>query len=109
MALATEPKCLKCGQGRGAVPPPRIVPERHTVDGVYQLGTYPDCTTPYTGEYRTQEVYVIGFRTEHERIFRRSAKAAAVAYYNSFNPPIPLWHDAAGNFCSQAMLDLLDS
>jgi hypothetical protein len=106
MALAVEPKCLKCGQGRGSVPPPSIVPDRDQIGGVYQLFHYPGCVTPYTGEHADQAIYVIGFGTELERIFRRSQKGAMTAYYNSFKPPIPLWHDFAGHFCHDAMRDL---
>lgn len=110
MALATEPNCLKCGQGRGSVPPPSIVPDREqTDDGIYLLGTYPDCTDPYVGDHIDQQVYVVGFRTEHERLYSRARKGEMVTYYNSFDPPIPLWHDYAARFCNAAMTDLLGS
>ena len=111
MALMTEPKCLKCGQGRGSVPPPSIVPGRdQTADGIYKLSTYPDCTEPYTGDHYDEKIYVVGFRTEHERLFRRSQKSAMMAYMNA-TPAVrgQLWHDFAARFCQQAMLELLSS
>jgi hypothetical protein len=100
------PNCLQCGQGRGSVPPPSVVPDRLQVNGIYQLGSYPGCADAYNGEHREVKVYVIGFRTPDERLFKRADKAAAVTYYNSFGGTLALWHDFAGNFCNQAMLDL---
>lgn len=84
--------------------------DRPVVNGVYQLASYPDCSTPYSGaDAHETLVYVVGFGTEHERLFRRSQKAEYVAYYNSFNGKISLWHDYADRFCATAMRELLAS
>lgn len=102
--------CLKCGQGRGAVPPPSVQLDRPLVNGVYPLASYPDCTGPYNGpDAHETLVYVVGYQTEHERLFKRTQRSEYVSYYNSFNGQVSLWHDYADRFCAQAMLDLLGS
>lgn len=107
LANLTFVSCLKCGQGRGAVPPPSIPLSRPQVNGIYQLASYPGCVAPYTGEGAHETlVYVLGFGTELERLFKRTQRSEYIAYYNS-HPGIALWHDYADRFCSQAMTDLL--
>ena len=112
LANLTFVSCLKCGQGRGKVAPPTIALDRPLINGMYQLATYPDCSAPYSGEDAdTTLVYVLGFGTEHERLFKRTQKSEYVAYYNSFSKSggISLWYDFANRFCDQAMRDLLAS
>ena len=102
--------CLKCGEGRGRVAPPSIPLDRPQVNGIYQLASYPGCTTPYVDDdAHTTIVYVVGFGTEHERLFRSANKSAMITYYNSFNGGVSLWHDYADRFCAEAMRDLLHS
>lgn len=41
-----------------------------------------DCKTPYNGEHRTEVAYLVGWRTEYERLFRGSDSKAAIAWAN---------------------------
>lgn len=101
--------CSQCGKGRGWVPPPTTSDGRLRVNGVYQLATYPDCSDPYIGTERKEWVYVVGYRTEHERLFKRSDKGAMVTYFNSFKGEVEMFHDLSAEFCQQAMMELLGS
>lgn len=102
--------CLRCGQGRGRVPPPKIHLDRPLVNGIYPLASYPDCSGAYNGQDANETlVYVVGYGTEHERLFRRTQRAEYVAYYNSFNGDSSIWYDYADRFCADAMRDLLGS
>lgn len=107
LANLTFVSCLKCGQGRGSVPPPTIPMDRPQVNGIYQLASYPGCTAPYTGEGAHETlVYVLGFGTDLEHLFRREQRSLYIAYRNA-HPGISLWHDYADRFCHQAMVELL--
>lgn len=102
--------CLKCGQGRGAVPPPSIALDRPLVNGIYPLASYPDCAGAYSGpDAHETLVYVVNYQTDTERLFKRSQRSEYVAYYNSFNGDGSIWFDYADRFCADAMRDLLGS
>jgi hypothetical protein len=77
-------------------------------NGVYDLASYPGCSTPYNGTHKDSTVHVVGFGTEHERLFRPSQRAEMVVYYNSFAGKVDLFHGWASSFCEQAVRDLFD-
>lgn len=58
--------------------------------GVIELGslagcTEPECITPYNGDHRFDTAYLVGWNTEHEKLFRgdRTNARRAVAYANA--------------------------
>lgn len=57
---------------------------RFNAQGVIDLTAYRDCEdidcrSPYTGEHSRDLVYLVGFGTEHERLFLKSTDAIAWA------------------------------
>lgn len=57
---------------------------RFTAQGVIELAsingcTELDCLAPYAGKHRNDLVYLVGWGTEHERLFRKGKEAAAWA------------------------------
>jgi hypothetical protein len=47
--------------------------------GVISLQAYPDGTEPYSGPFRKTTIFVVGYGTEHEQLFRRADRNAAIA------------------------------
>lgn len=55
---------------------------RFTAQGVIELQAMADCAdsdclAPYNGEHRNDLVYLVGWNTEHERLFRDGKEAVA--------------------------------
>jgi hypothetical protein len=72
---------------------------------LYQLASHPDCTTPYTGAFRSASIYVVGLGTDQERLFVRAEAQDAVAYARATGQPIA--HLPAAQFCQDAMVAFL--
>lgn len=49
--------------------------------------TEPDCITPYQGEHRTDVAYLVGWNTEHEKLFRGRDSKVATGYANEHADP----------------------
>ena len=47
-------------------------------DGVVMLQSDPECSTPYDGIYRQATVFVVGYGTKRERLFKRGDRTAAL-------------------------------
>jgi hypothetical protein len=47
-------------------------------DGVVTLQSSPECSTPYNGIFRQATVFVVGYATEHETLFKRGDRTAAL-------------------------------
>lgn len=58
--------------------------------GVIQLTSYPDGGLPYSGPSAGQALYLVGWRSEHERLFLGTDGKAAVAYRNSIDKTLPI-------------------
>lgn len=80
--------------------------------GIIELQAYEDCRSAYSGEHRTETVYLVGHGTEHERIFLAGEAKAAIAYKNERNATLAknerlhLDQVAAGQLCAKAVDDL---
>jgi hypothetical protein len=47
-------------------------------DGVVMLRAAPECSTPYDGVYRQATVFIVGYDTEHEQVFKRGDRTEAL-------------------------------
>ena len=47
-------------------------------DDIVVLQADPYCEEPYTGAYKQATVFVVGYTTEHETLFKRSDRKAAL-------------------------------
>jgi hypothetical protein len=74
--------------------------------GTIALASYPDSRQPHNGKHRNQVVYIVGWRTEHERLFPHSEAKAAVLYRNSIDPTLQLAPVQANQLCEAAIMDL---
>lgn len=75
-------------------------------DGVVELQAYPDCTAAYTGARRSETVYIVGWRTPHERLFAAGQGRAAVVYRNETDRKLAIDQVQAGNLCALAVEEL---
>lgn len=74
--------------------------------GTIPLAAYPDCRQPHNGAHRDSTVYLVGWRTEHEKLFLDSDAKQAVIYRNGIDPTVQLTSVPASQICNQAILDL---
>ena len=74
--------------------------------GTITLASYPDGGPPHAGKHRNQVVYIVGWKTEHERLFPHSEAKAAVIYRNSIDPKMQLAPVQGNQLCEQAVVDL---
>ena len=76
-------------------------------DDIVVLQADPYCDTPYTGAFKQATVFVIGYTTPEERIFKRKDRTAALMYARAGK----LTFDSvvAGACCHHLMVDLLGS
>lgn len=63
-----------------------------------------DCSTPYTGMYRSASVYVVDIGGDYERLFTRADATAAVAYAKETKTRIT--HVSAHQLCHDTMIEL---
>lgn len=75
--------------------------------GIIPLNDY-DGETPYGGEQRNATAYVVGWQTEHERIFTASDVKAAVAYRNETDRKLNLDGVPAGQLPADAGVALFE-
>lgn len=75
-------------------------------NGVVALQAYPGCNQPHAGDYRARNVYIVGWKTVHEKIFRDDRAIDAVTYRNGIDPNLALDGVQATVICDQAVLDL---
>lgn len=75
-------------------------------DGVVPLASYPDCTQPHAGKHRNQVIYIVGWKTEHERLFPHSEAKAAIIYRNSIDRTLQLAPVQGNQLCNRAVIDL---
>jgi hypothetical protein len=47
-------------------------------NGMTLLSTAPDCTTPYNGVFRQATVFVVGWNTPNETLFKRGDRTKAL-------------------------------
>ena len=65
------------------------------------LAANPDDCEPYTGFARTASVFVVGYGTEHERVFHQGDSAAAQSWAQTYQTTI---RKASGaNLCKSVM------
>jgi hypothetical protein len=75
--------------------------------GITLLATAPDCTTPYNGVFRQATVFIVGWNTKDEQLFKRGdrTKALEVARTNKLTfDQVP-----ARSLCHESMVALLGS
>lgn len=63
-----------------------VAPPQPNAYGLYTLQGHEDCTTPYVGPYKASTIYIVGYTTEHERLFRRSDRNRALQYQTEASP-----------------------
>lgn len=63
----------------------RAFPRADNEFGVLTTSGDPYCEEPYTGIYQQATVFVLGFGTEDEKLFRRGDRREAVAYATEKN------------------------
>jgi len=77
---------MGCGcRKQGAVLTPNSMNLRRTYvrpddTGVIALQSMPECTDPYSGPFRRTTVFVVGYGTEREQLFKRSDRNQAIAF-----------------------------
>lgn len=69
--------------------------------GIIPLRDYTG-TTPYIGEQRSGTAYIVGWRTDHERIFTAADVKAAVTYRNTTDRTLNLDGVPAGQLPTDA-------
>lgn len=47
--------------------------------GTIMLQSAPECVEPYSGPFRKTTVFIVGYGTEYEQVFKRSDRTAAIA------------------------------
>jgi hypothetical protein len=71
------------------------------------LGSYLDCTEPYSGTRQRDDVFVIGLGTDVERIFTIDQSKEAVAYTKQHG--VKLARLTAHTLCHDAMIEVFGS
>jgi hypothetical protein len=74
-------------------------------DGVVMLQAAPDCTTPYDGVFRQATVFVVGYATEHERLFKRGDRTEALQLAKANK--LTFDQVTARSLCHEAVVELL--
>lgn len=79
--------------------------------GLLPLRGFEDCATPYTGNHKAASVYVVGYGTEHERLFRRTDRNAALEYQSTASPDgkLNLFQAPVTQLCADAALAVFGS
>lgn len=71
--------------------------------GLVAIQGYEDCTQAYTGSRKIETVYIVGWSTEHERLFPASRARDAVVYRNETDRKLSIDQVQAGNLCALAV------
>lgn len=74
--------------------------------GLVALAASPDCTKPYDGRFRQATVYLVGWGTEHEAMFRRAERKQAIAAARAAKTSIDTAQ--ARTLCHEDMVALLE-
>jgi hypothetical protein len=74
-------------------------------EGVVSLRYAPDCTSPYDGIYRQATVFVVGYDTEHEQLFKRGDRTAALKMARDNR--LSFDQVTARSLCHEVVLELL--
>jgi uncharacterized Rossmann fold enzyme len=73
--------------------------------GTIMLQSAPDCVEQYSGPFRKTTVFVVGYGTEHEQIFKRADRTAAIAAARATSSTFD--QVIAGQLCADAVEALL--
>ncbi len=73
---------------------------------MYELQAYPGCFEPYNGTSRADTVFIIGYGTENEELFRKVNNRKAVGKARSFKPMLSFFQAPVTQICSQAIEEL---
>lgn len=76
-------------------------------DGMTTLQSEPECTEPYDGVFRQATVFIVGYKTEDERLFKRGDRTQALAYAKKNK--LTFDQVPARSLCHETMLELLGS
>lgn len=76
-------------------------------NGIIPLATHPDAQDAHVGELRNQTLYLVGWKTEHERLFLASDAKKAIAYRNETDKTLALDTVSGGQITSAAIDELL--
>lgn len=74
---------------------------------LYETSTLPNCDTAYYGTYVNSSIYVVGLKTEGEKIFKRTDVTQAVAYAKESK--LMIAHLPTRQFCHDAMVQFFGS
>ena len=69
--------------------------------GTIMLLSAPDCVEPYAGPFRKTTVFVVGYGTKVEQLFKRADRTAAIAAARDSNATLD--QVVAGQLCSDAV------
>ncbi len=76
-------------------------------NGIVPLSSYPDARDAHTGELRYQTLYLVGWKTEHERLFLGTDAKRAIVYRNEIDKNLALDTVTGGQITSAAVDELL--
>lgn len=76
-------------------------------NSVYELQAYPGDFERYNGKLRASSVYVIGYGTEHEQIFRKADQRLALKTARELK--VTIFQAPANQICAAAIEDLYDA
>jgi hypothetical protein len=74
-------------------------------EGIYQLREAPDCNQAYSGAFRAATVFIVGYGTEHETVYRRGERKTAIDHARQAKLTID--QVPARALCHDTMLTLL--
>ena len=69
--------------------------------GTIMLQAMPECTEPYSGAFRKSTVFVVGYGTKNEQVFKRADRNAAIAAARASKATLD--QVIAGQLCSDAV------
>jgi hypothetical protein len=102
--------CGGCGKGRDAAYyQGAIRSSKYTVDerNMIALTTAPECAEPYHGAFQGARIYVLGYGTPDERLFRKGDYLEATKLARTRN--LTLDTVLAVNLCHDTMVELLQA
>lgn len=76
-------------------------------NGLYELRADPECSQPYQGMFRGATVFVVGYGTENETVYKRGERTQAINHAKEQN--LTLDQMPASALCERLMVELLES
>ncbi len=76
-------------------------------NGIIPLSSYLNTSGAHTGELRNQTLYLVGWKTEHERLFLGTDAKKAIVYRNETDKTLALDTVTGGQITSTAIDELL--